>query len=67
MILADFHADGIFAYLIERLKMVVRKVIPAWPRCLRWCIVSPSGPAAVELPDDFIALATSASVKDGAS
>ena len=50
IIMAIFQMAGRLLHLKERLKMWQRWFKPVGPRCLRWRMVFPSGPAAVELP-----------------
>ena len=41
----------------------MRKIMPEGPRCFRWWMVTPSGPAARELPLSRMALETREGVK----
>ena len=48
IIRACFQMEGRSEFLTERLNRVVRKEMARRPMCLRWTIVIPSGPAAVD-------------------
>lgn len=59
---ADFQVAGMSALLREIVKGA-RQDIPDGPRFLKWRIVSPSGPGAVEVPEALNAARTMSGVK----
>ena len=63
MMRAFFQMSGICALAIEILKILVRYEMPWGPRCLRWRMVSPSGPVAVEFLHCLIVAAVLSSEK----
>ena len=56
--------EGIELWRKESLMILVRNLIPAGPKCLRWRAVSLSGPKALELLRLEIAVETWVSVKE---
>ena len=55
--------EGRSEFFTERLKRVVRNEMARRPKCLRWTIVMPSGPAAVDDLALRIAAMVSSSLK----
>ena len=63
MRVARFQMDGISADCSNKLKKWVRNAWPRGPKCFRWSIVSPSGPAVIELLLCLMAFTTCSVVK----
>ena len=65
MIISLCHISGICPVEIDRLKMLVRRLMAARASFLWWWVLIPSGPIAVDDLTNRIASFVSAGVKDG--